>query len=501
MGSSGRIAGRLAKTLAAAVTALALVLVANTLRRGAPARPDVPPAPSDTSDPSLAVDHLAAAVRIPTVSHATAAPDATSPGEDDESQFRALVDLIERTYPKVHQTLTREVLGPRALLYTWTGTDPSLRPALFAAHMDVVPVEEASASKWSHPPFDGTVEGGFVWGRGTLDDKGALVCLLEAAESLARDGYRPKRTIYLAFGGDEEVGGAQGAAKIVAALAGHDVHLDYVLDEGMSVTDGFFPGASGPIGIVGIAEKGYVSVELVAESQAGHSSTPPATTAIGLLAEAIARLDANPMPARLDGPPRKLIEALAPEMPFSKRVAASNLWLLEPVVLSIMSREPAQNASIRTTMAPTIIQGGVKDNVLPATARAVLNFRILPGDTVDQVVAHTTRVVADDRVHVKKLDETATEPSPVASTDSRAFHLLDRAIRQIFPVATVAPTLVLGATDGRRYEKIAGGVYHFTPFVMRPEDIQRVHGIDERMSVDDVRRGVRFYKLLLRDGE
>jgi len=482
------------RAVAAAIAALALVLVVNTLRRGAQSRPAVPPAPPDTSDPSLAVEHLAEAIRIPTVSHEDGA-------QDDPTQLQALVDLLDRTYPKVHEALAREVLGPRALLYTWRGSDPSLRPALLAAHMDVVPVEAASAARWSRPPFDGAIADGFVWGRGALDDKGALVCVLEAAESLAREGFRPKRTIYLAFGGDEEVGGDEGAKKIVATLASRDVRLDYVLDEGMSVTDGFFPGASGPVGLIGIAEKGYASVELVAETPGGHSSMPPPATAIGVLSAAIARLEASPMPARLEGPPRKLLEAIAPELPFGKRVAASNLWLLEPIVVSLMAREPGQNASIRTTMAPTIAQAGVKDNVLPATARAVLNFRILPGDTVDQVVRHTTEVVADARIQVRKIEGTASEPSLVASTDSRAFQLIDRSIRQIFPVAAVAPTLVLGATDGRRYEKIADGVYHFAPVVFRPEDLQRVHGIDERLAVDEVRRGVRFYRQVLRDGE
>jgi carboxypeptidase PM20D1 len=487
-----RIAKRVLRGMATALVVLVVVLVANTLRKAPPPRTPVMPEASFALDEGALAEHLSAAVRIATTSHEDTA-------DDDPAAFAALRELLERTYPKMHATLGREAAGERALLYTWTGADPSLAPVLFAAHMDVVPVEADTRERWTHPPHDGRIEGGFVWGRGTLDDKASLVGLCEAVEALLGEGFRPKRTVYLAFGADEEVGGHRGAEKIAALLAARGVHLEFVLDEGMVVTEGIVPDVAGQVALIGTCEKGYVSVELVATDAGGHSSMPPHDTAIDLLATALARLHDDPMPARLQGAPRMMLERVAPELPFAKRVLLSNLWLTEPLVVRSMAKAPSTNAAIRTTTAPTILQSGLKDNVLPTSARAVVNFRIAPGDTVAAVVAHVTAAVADPRVRVKQLGPFASDPSPEAPTETRAWRLLDQAIRGQFPSVTiVAPGLVLGATDGRHYARVADAVYRFVPLVLRPQDLKRVHGIDERAGVADFARAVRVYHALLR---
>jgi len=217
-----------------------------------------------TDIPPVSAQHLSAAIRFRTVSHQDAA-------QNDQQQWRDLRDFLERTYPATHRALKRELVNGDGLLYTWPGSDPAARPILLMAHQDVVPVEPGTESTWRYPPFDGTIAEGFVWGRGALDDKGSLILIMEAVESLLADGFQPRRTVYLASGFDEEVGGHQGSATIAALLASRGVRLEYVLDEGRAVVEGLVPDVSRPVAMIGVAEKGFVSAELTCETEGGHS--------------------------------------------------------------------------------------------------------------------------------------------------------------------------------------------------------------------------------------
>ena len=294
------------------------------------------------------------------------------------------------------------------------------------------------------------------------------------------------------------MGGLEGAARIAALLAERGVRLDYVLDEGRFVSQDVVPGVREPVASIGIAEKGYVSVELVAETEGGHSSRPPPETAIGLLAAAIDRLQRHPMPARLRGAPRREMQALAPYMPFGERLMLSNLWLFEPLVVRSLEKTPTTNALVRTTTAPTIFQSGVKENVLPSKARAVVNFRILPGERVESVLTHVRQVVADDRIQVGKIERMTSEPSPESSTASPAYLLLEQTIRALFPNAVPAPSLVLGGTDSRHFAAVADDVYRFMPFRVGPQDLTRFHGTDERFEIEQIESAVEFYRRILR---
>jgi carboxypeptidase PM20D1 len=464
-------------TLRRTIVALAVVLQAE---------------PSSGLDPSKAAEHLAAAIRFKTVSH-------QDPSEDDRTQFAALRSFLERTYPKVHRSLARELVNGDGLLYTWKGTDGSAKPVLLMAHQDVVPIEPGTEAAWTHPPFDGVIADGFVWGRGAIDDKGSLIFLMEAAESLLGEGFRPRETTYIASGFDEEVGGFEGAKKIAALLEGRGVHLGYVLDEGRSVTQGVIPDVTEPIASIGIAEKGYLSLELTIEMEGGHSSRPPAETSIGVLAAAIDRVEHRQMPARLSGAPRRELQMLAPYMPAARRWALSNLWLFGPFVVRTLASNPTTNAVVRTTTAPTIFQAGVKENVLPSKARAVVNFRILQGDSVASVIAHVREVVDDERIKVTKLERTLSEPSPESSTEVPAYRLLQRTIHEVYPdAAVIAPSLVVGATDSRHFAAVADDVYRFMPLRIGPADLKRVHGTDERFEVRQIGPAVDFYRRLLR---
>lgn len=442
-------------------------------------------------DSDAAARRLGTAIRFQTVSSPPV------PRIEASSEFAAFRAFIEKTYPKVHASLASELVNGHALLFTWRGEDPSLPPALLAAHYDVVPVEPATQSRWTYPPFAGTLADGHVWGRGALDDKASFLGILEAADALLSAGFSPKRTVYLAFGHDEELGGSNGAAAIAELLRSRGVRLTSVLDEGMAVINSF-AGLQDPVALIGIAEKGVLSVALVAEVQGGHSSMPPPETAIGVLSRAISRLEQNPLPARLEGVAGETFAFLAPEMKLLPRILFANLWLFRPLAPRLIATTPAANAFLRTTTAPTMLEGGPKENVLPSRATAVVNFRILPGDTTGGVLDHVLRVVNDRRITVHQHGSVRHEPSAVSDPNAPSFRILHEAIADVFGGAKVAPGLVTGATDARHYQPLADTVYRFAPLRLAEADIPRIHGVDERIPVHNYTEVIQFYVQYMR---
>ena len=381
----------------------------------------------------------------------------------NKEEFIDFQKFLEQSFPKVHAAMKKEIVGDYSLLYTWKGQDDKELPILLAAHMDVVPAESEPGRNWTYPPFQGRIADGFIWGRGTLDDKVSVLGILEAMEKLLQDGYVPRRTIYIAFGHDEEIGGQHGAAKIAALLNSRGVKLDYVLDEGLTITEGMVPNISKPVALVGIAEKGCLSIELIVESEAGHSMMPPRQTAIGILSSAISKLEQNQFPARMEAPVKKMFETLSPEMPFGMRVVFANLWLFEGLVKKKMASMPRTNALIRTTLAPTIFHSGVKENILAAKARAIVNCRILPGDTIDTVLMNVQENINDSRVKITALEGLKSNPSNMADTESRGYKTVEQAIHQVFPEVIVAPGLVIAVTDSRHYSAMTSNILHFSP--------------------------------------
>ncbi len=477
-----------------AVVAVLLVVLAGVLAGRALTLPSLQPEAEPLEplrlDEAGAVARLAGAVRFPTVSW-------EDRDRTDTAAFRAFHAYLEASFPQVHQALRVDTVGDLSLLYTWGGEDGDLPPVVLMAHQDVVPAEGAG---WTHPPFAGVVEGGWVWGRGTMDDKGSLVAILEAVETLLDAGFRPLRTVHLAFGHDEEVGGVRGAAAVARTLAARGVdEYALVLDEGGAVVRGMVPGMDGSAALVGVAEKGYLNVELVVEGAGGHSSTPPRETAVGILARALARLEGDPFPARLAGPSEAMFRWLAPEMPLGPRTLFANLWLTRPLVEWMLASEPATAAAVRTTTAPTMLEGSEKPNVLPLRARAVVNHRILPGETRASVVERVRAVVDDPRVAVRPVEEGSSDPSPVSGVDGRAFRTLGRTIREVLgpEEAVVAPFLLMAGTDAKHFAALSDRVYRFLPAPVGPEDLARMHGVDERLSAESHLTAVRFYHRLL----
>ena len=437
----------------------------------------------------VVAEHLSEAIRQQTVSGADprmAAPEA----------FEALHTTLERLYPRLHATLRRERVNNSSLLYTWPGRGDE-PPVLLCAHLDVVPADPATKDDWTHPPFSGAVADGCVWGRGALDMKSTAIAILEAVEGLIKAGYEPERSVYLALGHDEEIGGWRGAHCIAELLVERGEKLALVLDEGAAVMDGMLPGLGLPVALVGVSEKGHASVELRVEGRSGHSSVPPRHTAIGVLARAITRLEASPMQSRLSMA-GLLFNDLGAFLPFGLRLALANMWLFKKSILKRLAASPQTNALVRTTMAATVIQGGVKDNILPAQARAVINCRLLPGDTCQSVLEHIRRTVNDEAVQIHLPEEAAWDAAPISPIDSPEYAGLARTIRQVFPEAVVAPYLVSGATDSRHYVPLTSSIYRFSPFVLNADLLKTIHGIDERIPVEGLARMVQFYQVLLR---
>ncbi len=451
-------------------------------------------AANNESPPPVAAasQRLAQAVRFRTLSH-------QDPAKFAGTEFERFQAFLARSYPRVRSALHRRKVGAYNLLYEWQGSDASLKPILVMAHQDVVPVDPASAGQWLQPPFGGVVADGFIWGRGTLDDKGAVMALHEAAEALLAQNFRPRRTIYFAFGHDEEVGGRAGAAKTAQWLAEQGVRLESVLDEGQVVTEGLIAGIDKPVALIGIAEKGYLSLEFVVEADGGHSSMPPPQTAVGVLSAAIARLEAHPFAATLSAPVREQLAFIGPEQDWSRRVLFANLWLFAPLVKAQMAKAPATNAMLRTTVAPTMLEGSIKENVLPMRARGVVNLRLLPGMSSDEAIRRVVTVIDDARVKVVTTGTSSSEPSPVSSTTSEAFAKLHRAVQATFPDAIVAPSLVLGATDTRHFVAISDSLFRFLPARLTREDLPRYHGVNERISIDNYGEYLRFYMRYLRE--
>lgn len=485
------------KRLLAVLGVGVVLLLAVLLLRGAMVsshQVDAEPAPALEVDGQAVAQRLALAVAERTISYQDAS-------QLDVAEFRGLHTLLRTAYPRTHAQLELEKVGDLSLLYTWKGKNPELEPVLFAAHLDVVPIDADSADDWEQPPFRGVVADEVVWGRGTMDDKGSLICLLEAVEHLLGEGFEPERTVYLAFGHDEEVGGQDGAVRIADLLSERGVRLAWVLDEGGVVANGLMAGMEFPVAVVGIAEKGFVSIGLTMEAPGGHSSTPPPHTAIGDLAHAVVALEGNPMPARLDGTTALFFDTLTPELGFPARVLLANRWLFGPLLRAGLSRLTYVDAMMRTTTAATIFESGVKENVLPVRARAVVNFRIHPRDRIDTVVEHVRRTIDDDRIELQVgVRSTPREPSPVSPVDSEAFIGLARTIRSVMPGTVVAPFLVMGGTDGRYYHLVSDHVYRFNPFVFGRESLLLAHGTNERISIANLANGVRFYVERIRRG-
>ncbi len=441
------------------------------------------PAPALSQE---SIRHFQQAVQIKTISFG----DST---KLDSSAFLGFQRWLIKTYPLVHANLSKVVVKQYALVYKWEGENNEAKPIVLMAHQDVVPIEEATKSMWQVDPFAGEIKDDFIWGRGTTDDKINLVSIFETVEKLLKEGIKPSRTVYLAFGHDEEMGGT-GAKAIAAYLKSQNVNAEMVLDEGGIITKDKVPGMKRPAALIGTSEKGYLSLIFSVEKSGGHSSMPEKETSIDILSRAIVKLKDNPFDPKLTSTMLGFISYLGPEMPFVQKMAFTNIWLFKPMVIGIYESSAGGNAMIRTTFVPTIFQTGFKDNVIPTVAQATVNLRLLPGDSSEQIIRSLKEIINDERVKVTRNSPIRTEATGSTATDTYAYKKVDEMIKKTFDNTVSAPFLMIGGTDSRHLEGISKGIIKFSPMI----DPIGFHGIDERVSLESYQLTQWFYEQLIR---
>ncbi|MBD3369425.1 M20/M25/M40 family metallo-hydrolase [Candidatus Fermentibacteria bacterium] len=412
----------------------------------------------------------------------------TQEGIPDRSQFELLHEFLEQAFPLVHGSLRREVVSGLSLLYEWPGRDNDITPVMLTAHQDVVPADEGS---WRHPPFSGRIADGRVWGRGTIDYKLGLMGMLESCEALLRSGFAPRRTLFLAFGHDEEIGGGDGAESMVQLLEKRGIRCAFVLDEGGYVQT--FPWMSVPLATVGLAEKGYATVRLFSRGEQAHASVPPRRTTVGNVCRAVSALEDNQVPISLCEPVEILLETCSGDSRDLGRLRDASADYL-PEAAELVSSWPGGNALVRTTAAPTVLRGSSKENTLPGLSSALVNFRTVPGQTSGDVLDHVKKVVSDIDVEVELIrDASLSEPSEVSSRDAPEYEILLESISRAFPEVGVSPSVFTAATDSRKYHRIADNVYRFEPVDLGKRCMGALHSVDESVAVSNYRAALTFY--------
>jgi len=419
--------------------------------------------------------------------------------ENDYGEYEQFLSYLKEAFPVFFRTAEVEHINRYSLLCTLRAPEDrrGLLPVLLLAHYDVVPPGREDA--WDHPPFSGTLTETSVWGRGAVDDKGCLIAMLAAAEELLQRGEQPRRTVVFALGHDEEIGGGEGAYLIAQTLAERGERFSFVLDEGLTIlAPDVFPLVDRDLALIGVSEKGHVDLRLRAAGSPGHSSTPPPTTAGGTIARAVSRIEARPFPARMTTPVEDFLKTIAPYAGGVKQFFLSRPRRFFPLLKPLLQREPKGNAMVRTTGAVTMLAGSEKENVLPAEASAVVNCRILPGETIDSVVRKLKADIANPEVSVEPIPSLmGNNPLPISDRTGEGFHLLTELLAELFPRTLAAPSLVLGTTDSRHYAGLSENIYRFVPFRLTKERLEAVHGYNEHLPREDFTKAVEFYRALL----
>lgn len=430
--------------------------------------------------------HLSQAIQIKTISFGDTLAI-------DTAEFIKFRTFLENSYPKVHSKLERKIFNQFSYVYKWPGKDTTARPYVLMGHMDVVPVEAVAESKWSVPSFSGAIKNDTIWGRGAVDDKVAVIAILESVEQLLKQNFTPNRTIYLCFGHDEEISGKRGAKVMSAWLKEQGIKPALVLDEGGQIDTKHFQQLKRPFAVIGTSEKGYANFDLSVEIPGGHSSMPANETAIDVLNKAIANIRAHSMEPAITPTMQELLNRTKTAESFSKRMVLSNLWLFQGLMIGQLEKTKETNAMVHTTLVPTILNSGIKDNVIPTVAKATFNSRILPGQTSDDVLKFITKAVNDNRVVIKKQTISLMEPSAITSSENPEFKKVEQIIYHSVPDVIVSPFLMIGATDSRYFRGFSDAVLNFSAV----QDVKGFHGIDERIGKSDLNRMIFFYNQLL----
>ena len=464
--------------------ALAAVVVVRALRFTPeaiePANPDV-----IELDKEKIVADMVDMVRCKTVSYS-----------EDElmewEEYSKFQNLLKERFPVIHEKCALEKIGRNGLLYYLKGKS-SEKPSVCMSHYDVVPVEEEA---WLKPAFEGIIEDGCIWGRGTLDTKGTLCGVMEALEKLLKEGYIPANDLYLSFSGEEEIDGAT-CREIVAYLKEKGVKPAIVVDEGGAVVDKVFPGVDRECALIGIAEKGGVSYNFSMESQGGHASTPPVHSILGELSQAVCEIENHPFKRQLTKPVAEMFDTLGRHSTFLYRMIFANLWLFEGLLDMICKKSGGElNAMMRTTVAVTKMEGSKAYNVLPPRASFGINVRLMGTDTIESAMAYFKNVIKNDKIKIETVR--GMNPSIYSDTSCEEWFKLKDVIHQTWPEAIVSPYLMMACSDSRHYCNITDRVYRFSAMRMSKEERAMIHGNNERVPIETLLKTVEFYVRLLR---
>ncbi|MCK5129764.1 MAG: M20 family peptidase [Clostridiales bacterium] len=441
-------------------------------------------------DIDKAIKNLSEMIQCKTISN-------PNPDLVDWKEFDKLRKYIQKSYPLVHKHLRREVIAQYSLMYTWQGTDESLEPLALLAHQDVVPVMPGTEGDWEQDAFSGRIDEQFVWGRGTLDMKHQLVCILESIETMLEKNIIPKRTVYLCFGHNEEVVGSSGggAQEIAQTLLNRGVRLGCVIDEGGAVVDGKTFGIDGDIAMVGVCEKGYADIKITAHHDGGHASQPPKNNGLVQVCDAIVKLEKNQFKKRLIKPVEETFLELGKHMGFGMQFVLANLWLTKPLLLMVLSKSRLTNAMIRTTIAPTMAEGSPAGNVLPQTANISVNFRVLQGEKIEDVMNHIKKTSKNKNLELELLR--GKEPSAISPMQGYEIDIIKITTRQLYGNIPIAPYLMVGGTDSCYFECVTDNIYCISPFKLETSDLKRIHGTNEKILKSQIENGVKFFIQLI----
>ncbi len=436
-------------------------------------------------DRDKAVENLQTLVRFKTISY-------RDKSKEDDNEFEGLIKKLPELYPNVFEKCEFKRLPDRALLFKWCGAE-SGNPTVLMAHYDVVPVNE---ELWDKPAFDGILENGVLWGRGTLDTKVTFNGVLFSVNHLISQGFTPKNDIYLAFSGGEEING-NGAKNIVDYFEENNIELSLVVDEGGAVVEGVFPGVKTPCGLIGIAEKGMVDVKYEVESAGGHASAPKPHTPVGVLSQACCKIENHPFKTHITKPVREMFDTLGRHSTFLYRMIFANLWVFSPVLALLGKIQGGEmNALLRTTVAFTQMQGSDAANVIPPKASMVSNIRLNPSDSVDSALDYLKKTINDDSIKLSVIS--SMEPSRISQTNCDAYNKVAKAVASTWNGCITSPYLMVQCSDSRHYGRISDKVYRFSAMDLTSEERATIHGNNERIRVEAIHRATEFYIRLIK---
>jgi carboxypeptidase PM20D1 len=442
-------------------------------------------------DETKAIENLSKSIQFQTISH----PDYE---KFDYEEFQRFLSWLETEYFQVFKNLEKKYLG-KTLLLKWQGEASDLNPILLTGHYDVVPVRADADSIWQENPFSGKIDSDYVWGRGALDDKSGVIAILEAVNYLLEKNFSPRRTVYLSFGHDEEIGGRRGAGKVTEFLLNEGVELEWTLDEGSFLLQDIIPGINKSVAVINVAEKGSLTIQVIGKAAGGHSSMPSSKSSVGYLAEALLKLENNPVPGKLEGISLGLFDEVSKQMPFQYKILFANLWLFEPLINNFLSESPTMNAVIRTTTAPTMLSASNRLNVLASEAVGTVNFRLHPRDNPEKIINFVKDLISNENIEVKNLSA-GTLASSVSDWETEGYRAISNSVREVYGDIIVAPGLMVGGSDSKHYAKAAKNSYRFNPFPLSANELSGLHGIDERIKKDDFLNGIRSYIKIIQFG-